>query len=32
MIPSYGKHLNDEPQLLTKVRDHSHKVLGLASF
>jgi len=32
MIPSYGKHLNDEPELLAKLREHSHKVLGLTSF
>jgi len=32
MIPSYGKHLNDEPELLSKLREHTHGVLGLASF
>jgi len=32
MIPSYGKHLNNEPELLAKLREHSHKVLGLTSF
>lgn len=29
MIPSYGKDLNKEPELLQEVREHSHKVLGL---
>ena len=29
MIPSYGQELNNNPQLLEKVREHSHKLLGL---
>ncbi|MCO6148604.1 malate:quinone oxidoreductase [Flavobacterium sp. NRK1] len=29
MIPSYGKSLNSNPELLDEVRQHSHKVLGL---
>ncbi|MXN89711.1 malate:quinone oxidoreductase [Flavobacterium sp. Sd200] len=29
MIPSYGKSLAAEPELLAEVRQHSHKVLGL---
>ena len=32
MIPSYGQLLNDNPEMLAKVRQHSDKVLGLTSF
>ncbi|MES2486996.1 MAG: malate:quinone oxidoreductase [Bacteroidota bacterium] len=32
MIPSYGQLLNDKPEMLAKVRQHSDKVLGLISF
>jgi len=32
MIPSYGKTLSKEPELLAEVREHSHKVLGLSTF
>jgi len=32
MIPSYGIELNTNPELLAKVREHSSKVLGLATF
>jgi malate dehydrogenase (quinone) len=31
MIPSYGKLLNDNPDLLATVREHSDKALGLQS-
>lgn len=31
MIPSYGKQLNDHPELLAKVREHSDRMLGLSS-
>ena len=30
MIPSYGQELNKNPELLEKVREHSHKILGLS--
>jgi len=32
MIPSYGTSLGKAPDMLAKVRAHSHKVLGLTSF
>lgn len=31
MIPSYGKSLNKDPELLAKVREHSDKMLGLTA-
>jgi malate dehydrogenase (quinone) len=31
MIPSYGQSLNSDVELLEKVRQHSHEVLGLVS-
>jgi malate dehydrogenase (quinone) len=32
MIPSYGKQLNADPELLAQVREHSDKMLGLKGF
>ena len=31
MIPSYGQQLNNNPELLTEVRKHSDKMLGLTA-